>query len=107
MNRSSCGCPPCVRTLPTRRATFAGASQDPTLRQRLFTALWSDGRDIGAGDELDQLGGNRRDDDTAATWQEEFDTLPEPVTPTLILPDGYVSRGLGALARLAELAIKG
>ena len=29
---------------------------------------------------------------------------PRPITPTLVLPDGYVSRGLGALARLADLA---
>jgi hypothetical protein len=31
------------------------------------------------------------------------DALPRPTTPTLVLEDGYVSRGLGALTRLARL----
>ena len=43
-----------------------------------------------------------RDDDVARRWQDEFEALPRPITPTLVLPDGSVSRGLGALARLAE-----
>jgi 2-hydroxychromene-2-carboxylate isomerase len=85
-------------------AAFAAGGQDEALRQRLYAALWSEGRDIGAADELERLGAGGRDHDTAAAWQQEFDALPQPVTPTLVLPDGYVSRGLGALARLAELA---
>ena len=44
-----------------------------------------------------------RDPALAGEWQEGFEALPRPVTPTLVLPDGYVSRGLGALARLADL----
>ena len=85
-------------------AAFAAAGQDDILRQRLYAALWSEGRDIGLADELERLGANLRDYATAAAWQQEFDALPQPVTPTLLLPDGYKSRGLGALARLAELA---
>jgi hypothetical protein len=85
-------------------AAFAASHQDHILRQRLYAALWTEGRDLGASDELDRLGADRRDHDTAAAWQREFDALPQPVTPTLVLPDGYVSRGLGALKRLAELA---
>jgi 2-hydroxychromene-2-carboxylate isomerase len=85
-------------------AAFAAGGQNEALRQRLYAALWSEGRDIGAADELERLGAGGRDHDTAAAWQQEFDALPQPVTPTLVLPDGYVSRGLGALARLAELA---
>jgi hypothetical protein len=84
-------------------AAFAAAEQDHALRQRLYAALWSEGCDIGAAAELDRLGGTERDHDTAAAWQDEFDALPQPVTPSLILPDGYVSRGIGALARLAEM----
>jgi hypothetical protein len=36
-------------------------------------------------------------------WQDAFEALPRPITPTLFLTDGYVSRGLGALTRLIEL----
>ena len=65
--------------------------------------MWAEGRNLGDRSELDRLGAVGRDDVTAGRWQDEFEALPQPVTPTLVLPDGYVSRGLGALARLAEL----
>ena len=51
--------------------------------------------------KLDAMG---RDDVIARRWQGEFEGLPRPITPTLVLPDGYISRGLGALARLGALA---
>lgn len=36
-------------------------------------------------------------------WQDAFEALPRPITPTLVLADGKLSRGLGALTRLIEL----
>ena len=86
-------------------AAFAGAGADADrLRRRLFAALWVEGRNLGDPAELARLEAVERDVALAGRWQAEFDALPRPVTPTLVLPDGYVSRGLGALARLAELA---
>jgi 2-hydroxychromene-2-carboxylate isomerase len=83
-------------------AALAGAGDDADrLRRRLFAAVWAEGRNLGDPAEVDGLGGVARDDATARRWQDEFEALPQPITPTLVLPDGYVSRGLGALARLA------
>jgi 2-hydroxychromene-2-carboxylate isomerase len=84
---------------------FAAAGVDADgLRRRLFTAVWAEGRNIGDRAELDRLGAIDHDPTVAHRWQEEFDALPAPITPSLVLPDGYVSRGLGALSRLADLA---
>ena len=51
-----------------------------------------------------RLGVIRPDESTAAEWQDEWLALPRPIVPVMVIPDGYVSRGLGALARLAQLA---
>jgi predicted DsbA family dithiol-disulfide isomerase len=86
-------------------AAPAGAPAD-RLRRVLFSAVWDDGRNISTLADLRDVAAideEHRDAGTAARWQDEFDALPKPVTPTLILPDGYVSRGLGALRRLADL----
>ena len=78
---------------------------DPhALRRRLFAAVWTEGRNLGEPGELDLLGAVGREVDRARIWQDEFEALPRPITPTLVLADGYVSRGLGALARLAKLS---
>jgi hypothetical protein len=37
-------------------------------------------------------------------WRDTWYGLERPMVPMLVLPDGYVSRGLGALARLADFA---
>jgi hypothetical protein len=66
--------------------------------------VWAEGRNIGDPAELDRLDADGRDTAVASRWQHEFEALPRPITPTLVLPDGYISRGLGALARLADLA---
>jgi hypothetical protein len=68
----------------------------------LFAAVWTEGRNLGDPSQLDRLVAVGRDVATARRWQDEFEALPQPITPTLVLQDGYVSRGLGALARLAE-----
>lgn len=88
-------------------AYFAARGDDAhALRRRLFTALWAEGRDIGDPAVLRELGAATCDADQARAWQEQFDALPRPVTPTLVEVDGSASRGLGALSRLAELAAR-
>ena len=85
-------------------AAFAAAGDEADqVRRRLFAAVWAEGRNVGDPAELDRLGAAGRDDAVAGRWQAEFQALPKPITPSLVLPDGYVSRGLGALARLADL----
>jgi hypothetical protein len=96
--------PPVRSNTAAACAALAAAGDDvDLLRRRLFAAVWAEGRNLGDSAEVDRLGGIDRDDVTAHRWQDEFEALPQPVTPTLVLPDGYISRGLGALARLAEL----
>ena len=96
--------PPVRSNTAVASAAFAAASKDADeLRRRLFAAVWTDGRNLGDPDELDRLGAGARDLAIARRWQDHFEAFPRPITPTLVLADGYVSRGLGALARLAEL----
>ena len=89
-------------------AAFAATppSEAGALRSRLFAALWFDGRDIGEPAVIGELRGDPsgRGDERASTWREEWLGLERRLVPMLVLPDGSVSRGLGALARLAELA---
>ena len=97
--------PPVRSNTAASSAAFAAAHDDvDRLRRRLFAAVWAEGLNIGDPAELDRLDAVGRDDAIANRWQHEFEALPRPMTPTLVLPDGYVSRGLGALARLADLA---
>jgi hypothetical protein len=95
--------PPVRSNTAAACAALAAAGDVDLLRRRLFAAVWAEGRNLGDPAEVDRLGGVDRDDVTARRWQDEFEALPQPITPTLVLPDGYISRGLGALARLAEL----
>jgi 2-hydroxychromene-2-carboxylate isomerase len=97
--------PPVRSNTAAACAAFAAAGDDADrLRRRLFAAVWVEGRNLGDPAELDRLDAIGSDDATARRWQGEFEALPRPITPTLVLPDGYISRGLGALARLAALA---
>ena len=96
--------PPLRSNTALASAAFAAAGDDAhRLRGRLFAAIWAEGRNLGNPVELRRLHADRRDVAVARHWQDEYDALPRPITPSLVLPDGYVSRGLGALARLAEL----
>lgn len=92
----------------TRLATAAFAATPiadrPAVRDRLFAAHWSDGEDLTDETTLARLGATTIDMATAARWREEWENLTDPIVPVMVLPDGYVSRGLGALARLAKLA---
>jgi predicted DsbA family dithiol-disulfide isomerase len=89
-------------------AAFAAAppNEADELRARLFAALWFEGRDTGEAEVIRALGGERdvTGDERASVWREEWLGLERRLVPMLVLPDGYVSRGLGALARLADLA---
>jgi predicted DsbA family dithiol-disulfide isomerase len=97
--------PPVRSNTGAASAAFAAAGDDADeLRRRLFAAVWAEGSNIGDPAALDRLQAVDRNVALARRWQDEFEALPRPITPTLVLPDGYVSRGLGALARLAELA---
>ena len=65
------------------------------LRRELFAAVWASGM---ATAVLTEEGTQRQ-----AEWQREFESWDKKIVPSLVLEDGYVSRGLGALKRLADL----
>jgi predicted DsbA family dithiol-disulfide isomerase len=101
--------PPVHPNTAAATGAFAAAAQPDAsgLRRRLFGALWSEGRDIGDPAVVSELAGTSSGghaDEAVAAWREAWLGLERRVVPMLVLPDGYVSRGLGALARLADLA---
>ena len=87
---------------------YAGAPDGDAddLRRRLFAALWFEGRDIADPAVLAELVGDAAltPDRRSADWQAQWAAFDRRLVPMLVLPDGYVSRGLGALERLADLA---
>jgi 2-hydroxychromene-2-carboxylate isomerase len=89
-------------------AAFAAVSAGDAhaARRKLFAALWFDGLDTGDSALVRELTGVDQPDAGAvvAAWRDEWLDLERRLVPMLVLPDGYVSRGLGALARLADLA---
>lgn len=89
--------------LATESYAASGSDERSEVRERLFAAYWSAGLDVNDADVVEAIARDRRDEATAARWQEEWHALPQPIVPVMVLPDGYVSRGLGALARLARL----
>ena len=91
----------------TVTATEAYAATTPSCRDQvrvdLFSAYWRQDRNIGDSAVLDAMGLAWRSPVAAAAWREEWLALDRPLVPIMVLPDGYVSRGLGALARLGDL----
>lgn len=91
-------------TLAVAGYSAAAPDQADRLRQELFSAYWAEGQDIGERSVLDRLvcpavaPGERM-----RAWDEEWRSVERRLVPMMILPDGKVSRGLGALARLAEM----
>jgi hypothetical protein len=74
------------------------------LRSELFSAFWVDGDDIGERALLDSLGCPAAPPgETMRRWNAEWRGMARPVVPMMVLPGGQVSRGLGALSRLAEM----
>lgn len=78
------------------------------LRRRIFEALWAHRVDIGTpellADVTDHASPSADGEARVRRWRQEWHAVERPVVPMLVLPDGYLSRGLGALARLADLA---
>jgi predicted DsbA family dithiol-disulfide isomerase len=97
---------PAVR-LNSRLATETYAAAEPAdrsgLRARLFAAHWQDGVDLNDSRVVGAMGGKQRDRHTAERWNAEWAALVPPIVPVMVLPDGSVSRGLGALESLARL----
>ena len=93
-------------------AAYAAADEGDKsrLRRALFSAYWFDGADIADDDTLQQLAGPNADahkGELVGRWRVEWLTTERAIVPALVLPDGYVSRGLGALSRLATMAPTG
>lgn len=100
--------------VPDRRANthlatvgFAATAEHlrPKLREQLFECYWTrDGGLTITGSPIpaDTSGTGQ---ETAARWRAAWlATSADPIVPTMLLADGYVSRGLGALSRLQLLA---
>jgi predicted DsbA family dithiol-disulfide isomerase len=96
-----------ARPSNSRAAVEAYAAVEPNRRAEarvaLFRAYWSDGRDLSDEQLLASLGGGEQSIDLTASWRSEWLAADRPIVPMLRLADGYVSRGLGALARLADM----
>jgi hypothetical protein len=106
------GEPDALRVPPKRVNTLlvtqAFAAKPPlvraVLREQLFATYWQDGEDLSDPAVVRRLCGEGDDPLVAAHWREEWLALPRPIVPILVMPDGYVSRGLGALDRLARFS---
>lgn len=106
------------RRLNTRDLNVLHAATSPAhrqgLRTALFEAFWVDDLDLTDDAVVDEIvaasvagpdvAGRDRStaSSTVAGWQREWESLPRRIVPMMVLPNGDVSRGLGALARLAS-----
>jgi hypothetical protein len=103
--------PPAVQPNTTLAvAGFSATAGDDAdrLRARLFDALWVQDLDIGDAHVLRGLGCPVPPLSPAAEqWRSEWLGFDRPVVPMLVLPSGIVSRGLGALKRLADFGLDG
>ena len=89
--------------LATRRYAGTSAEARSALCQEVFAAHWQRAERIDDPATLGGLGAGPPAPELAEEWRAAWQAATEPIVPVLILPDGYVSRGLGALARLAKL----
>jgi predicted DsbA family dithiol-disulfide isomerase len=85
---------PQVRPNTAEASRIYAADPVPEVRRRWFEWAWARSGEPAATSE---------DPDTAARWQREWDATEKKMVPMLVLPDGYISRGLGALKRLADM----
>jgi 2-hydroxychromene-2-carboxylate isomerase len=105
--------PPVRSNTAAAVAAYAATAADRRsgVRRALFRAIWEQGRDIGRPEELEAVAGpagapGGQDGGAAELprrWQAAWDGIERHVVPLAVLPDGYISRGLGALSRLARL----
>lgn len=95
-----------IRQVNTRLAItrYAGTPNEsrPELRHEIFVCTGNAER-IDDAVVLDDLGAGPANNVAAEEWRAAWQAATDPIVPVLVLPDGYVSRGLGALARLAGL----
>lgn len=84
---------------------FAGTppNERPATRAAIFAAHWEQGGPIDDAATLDDLGAGPADVATAEGWRARWLATDRPIVPALVLADGTLSRGLGALERLADL----
>jgi 2-hydroxychromene-2-carboxylate isomerase len=88
-------------------STVTGVAAD-RLRVAVFDAFWVKGLDIGDASVLGELGCPTGPSSvTMQWWHDEWLGFDRPMVPMVVLPEGTVSRGLGALKRLAELGVHG
>jgi hypothetical protein len=96
-----------IRQVNTRLAItrYAGTPNEsrPELRHEIFASHWQRAERIDDAAVLDDLGAGPANNVVAEEWRAAWQAATDPIVPVLVLPDGYVSRGLGALARLAGL----
>ena len=85
---------PAVRPNTAQASRIYAANADDEHRRVLFAWAW---------DQSPGMENEGEDADTAARWQREWEATDKKMVPMLVLPDGYVSRGLGALKRLADM----
>lgn len=93
-------------TTPAVAAYAAAAAADKAgrIRRGVYDAFWAEGLDIGDPAVLADLGCPANPPTAVMdAWREDWLNLGRPMVPMLVLPDGTVSRGLGALRRLADL----
>ena len=103
--------PPAVQPNTTLAvAGFSATTGDDSdrLRARLFDALWVRHLDISDAHVLRGLECPVPPLSPAAEqWRSEWLGCDRPVVPMLVLPSGTVSRGMGALERLADFGLEG
>ena len=95
-------CQVSTRLAITRYAGTPNESR-PELRHEIFASHWQRAERIDDAAVLDDLGAGPANNVVAEEWRAAWQAATDPIVPVLVLPDGYVSRGLGALARLAGL----
>jgi hypothetical protein len=83
---------------PSRMYASQPEEEKDAWRTKAFDTLWS-----GGGSLSELPGPGTGDASVAEAWQREWMAFEKRMVPLLVLPDGYISRGLGALKRLADL----
>jgi hypothetical protein len=92
-----------VNTAALTAAYAALAPEDRSrVRQQIFDAYWRRGIDIRDPAWGGELPVRTTGAATMDRWRTEWESLGSPIVPSMLLPDGHVSRGLGVLTRLAD-----
>lgn len=92
-----------TRRANTREAVRLYASVDESRRREVRAALFASQWENDARQLIAAEAHPRHVGDVVARWATEWSELEGPIVPVMVLPDGYVSRGLGALTRLRDM----